>query len=476
MSEKNIKILRPSIERFLDVETFREQPLKDFVSDKDINEVCRYLKNPTSSGIWVLKGLWLETEGITAKILEEVKALEEQTKKSKKRTPEAIEKSVIETAKRMTFVLGSFGYMSYSNEADKKRYVSDVFRDDVLLIEAVEKKFSKECSREIAYFKENILCQALKPRISQREFTYVKDGLILNWLVEPQDKETVRPFKFLSLNPEPLEKIANFFTLIGKVSEYTIQPIYSPEDEVFEPYSDFLRLGSNRIFEEGKIQNLIHQSISTLESGNDAYAISTIGLVFEEQLTQIYETLFRIKCPQGLTLGELLDLINNEVRDRNPAKIKEPLPHAFDFSDIYKRINTAIEGNDLNTLTNKNVLIILRDMLTLVKENNANILSQLKSNSQKNESYSVFPTHITEGMDELIKFRNAISHRSRTPVGKFEATKSIFDLVSLSMWWRDEKKLVNWRKNPDEIIRQMVNRNNPKILTKPNHDLTLDSN
>jgi hypothetical protein len=262
----------------------------------------------------------------------------------------------------------------------------------------------------------------------------------------------------MALEPEPLRKLAEFFRNIGKISEYLIYPIYSPEEDVFELYFSFLELVRINLFEKGKIQDLINQSISIFNSENYPYCISTIGLIMEEQLTQIYETLFRSKCPQGLTLGELLDLIEKEVKNKfiinNPKKVMV-------IDDIYKRINDSLEQTSSDPLTKKDVLQIIRDILTLVKENHKEVLTKMKSSQQK-ESLSIFPNKIRDEMDELIMFRNAISHRSRTPIGSFEAIKSIYYISSLMMWWNDEKKSINWDEESDRIIEGIIRRNNPQ--------------
>jgi hypothetical protein len=45
-----------------------------------------------------------------------------------------------------------------------------------------------------------------------------------------------------------------------------------------------------------------------------------------------------------------------------------------------------------------------------MKENDANIIAQTKSDdSLENHRYSIFPAKIIDSMDELLKFRNAIS-------------------------------------------------------------------
>jgi hypothetical protein len=69
-------------------------------------------------------------------------------------------------------------------------------------------------------------------------------------------------------------------------------------------------------------------------------------------------------------------------------------------------------------------------------------------------------------MDELIMYRNAISHRSRIPIGGFETLKSIYHISSLIMWWNEEMKLANWKDSSDVIIKEMIKRNNPQVTSQ----------
>jgi hypothetical protein len=266
----------------------------------------------------------------------------------------------------------------------------------------------------------------------------------------------------MALESEPLEGLAEFFSNIGKISDYTVAPLYSPEEEVFEPYFSFLELVRDRLFQKAKIRTLIDQSISIFQSGNYPYCISMIGLILEEQLTQIYETLFRDRCPQGSTLGELLDLIEKKVKN---TVVRDNHKKAIDVNDIYKRINNSLERNTSGPATNEDLLKIIRDLLTYVKENNKQILSKITS-PQKKESISIFPNELRDGMDELIMYRNAISHRSRIPIGSFETLKSIYHISSLIMWWNKEMKLVNWKDSSDMIIKEMIKRNNPQVSSQ----------
>jgi hypothetical protein len=56
----------------------------------------------------------------------------------------------------------------------------------------------------------------------------------------------------MSLERAPLEKIAHFFKDIGKLDDYSILPLYSPEEDVIEPYSYYLKLAISKKLEKKK--------------------------------------------------------------------------------------------------------------------------------------------------------------------------------------------------------------------------------
>ena len=442
----------------------QRKEIQDYLTNNDVKKICKFLKNPTSCGLWVLKGTWLGNKGITHEVIKELTANEELKKKLKEKDWKNILKKGSRELRKITDILMLFVYMNYSNPDDREKYnYSDVGLSAQPLIENLDfKGFRKKHSKELSYFKNQILVEGFVPRVTENEFLYTRSGLVLYRSQEIVDEKVQKKtFWMMSLEAGPLEKLASFFDSLGKISDYTIYPIYSPEEAVLEPYVSFLNLGKEKFLEKGKIRSLIDQSISIFGGKNYPYCISTIGLVLEEQITQIYETLFRKKCQQELMLGELVDLIRREVRKK--FEVVEP-KKMVDFGNMYKRINELLKETPSENKTVKDILTINRDILTLIRENNKRFLPK-PSSSQKSESLSIFPKNLREGIDELIMYRNAISHRSRIPIGRFEAVKSIFHISSLIMWWEDEKKAINWKEKPDTIIVEMVKRNNPRVTS-----------
>lgn len=72
------------------------------------------------------------------------------------------------------------------------------------------------------------------------------------------------------------------------------------------------------------------------------------------------------------------------------------------------------------------------------------------------QANSLFPSLIKANLEDIIRFRNAVSHRSLDPIGSFEALKSIYCCFSLTMWWDEARKAINWEDTPEGIIKQFV--------------------
>lgn len=418
----------------------------EFLGKENIKKIYNYLKDPTSCGIWTLQSEWLKFNGIT----EEIKpAKKEEIKKEKSRP-------VQNRLTSISSVLRLLLYLSRLKSGEKK-FLKTIDESDILYLSSLDLDSIKtKYSDELDFFIDEIHSDNFDSTINTPGFLSTKSGVIL--CMSAEDEERTKSIKFISLEPQPIEKLAMLFKGIGKISDFTVTATFSPEEDVFEPYVYFLEVIYPTFYAKGKLHDLLDQSISIYKTGNYGYCVSTVGLVIEEQLTQIYETLYRTRCPSRSTLGELLELINKETTEKYSTGSKKKPDTAVQIDDIYKRINKSIEQQNQSK---ENELLIMRDIVTLIKEDNANTLIALKE-PQKNGAPSIFPSNIRENLNEAIRYRNAISHKSRTFIGSFEAVKSIFDVTSLLLWWISERQFIDWKEDKDKILKDMIKRNNPE--------------
>jgi DNA primase catalytic subunit len=153
--------------------------IQDYITSEELEKICKYLKNPTSCGLWILKGTWLGTKGITAEIKEELKLLYKSKKEKGKKNlkNEDIEETITESTKKISFVLKLFVKMiNLENNKDKLQFYEPDF--DNTLIELLNlKKLKDKYTKEIDYFKNQIFFEGFVPSLEGKEFNYIKSGL-----------------------------------------------------------------------------------------------------------------------------------------------------------------------------------------------------------------------------------------------------------------------------------------------------------
>ncbi|MDD5012709.1 MAG: hypothetical protein PHQ66_03655 [Candidatus Nanoarchaeia archaeon] len=431
------------------------------LKEEDINHVCSYLENPTKTGIWVLNFKWNGLEGISKFIKTE---LEEKSKDNKKIS--IGKKEWTEDIKRLTFIFRLFDYVYYSEKRgeDKLFYLDNIDTGDRLILEKINiEEIKKEYSEAFEYFMDNIHLENSDMKIVGGKITQIKSGFFIyseNFIDDEDEElkdENDKIVDLISLSPKPLEIIETFYKMINKISDSKIIPIYSPEEEVFSPYFSLFPLVYNSFVNNKNIRRLFEKSISEYESREYSNCINTIGQIAEDYLIQIYETLFRKICPKGLGLGQVYDLIHSDMT----KQFKENLPIEPKIEKLYKSIqNFSEEKTPINSEENKEVVILLRDIVNFIKENNSYIYKKIKSiNKKERITFSVFPSLLRENISELIKKRNSTSHRSRIPIGGYEALRTVYCCVTLILWWNKEKQTIKWKENSEEILKDVINRN-----------------
>ena len=240
------------------------------------------------------------------------------------------------------------------------------------------------------------------------------------------------------------------------MSDCSITPIFSPEEKVFTPYFSLLGETYSHFIDYENISRLFKKSIEEYRNGNYTYCVSTIGLIAEDYLTQIYETFFREICPKGLTLGQIYDSIHTNIQKKFIIKTV-PNP---EINPLYDNINKLIDkDSDGDVNISIEILKISRDVLNYIREDKTHTMSTIESLEKKGVTYSVFPKYLKENINELIRYRNATSHKSRIPIGNYEALRTVYCCITLLMWWINEKNSMNWKDTQDIILQNSIERN-----------------
>lgn len=441
------------------------------LNKEDIENISKYLENPTKSGIWTLNINWINSGGISESIIKNLKnefenknTIEIRSGKLKINVKKEDCDKLIQSAQGLNFVFYIFTYLIHLERQDESfnQYL-ELSTNFKIIFELIDlEEIKKEYSDAFEYFKENIYFENFKPAIDPNKIVKIKDGLFvlpdyssIEKLNDEKRREELRNIILLSLNPEPLEQLKILYEKINKIADASLLPVYSPEEEVFAPYFSFLEHAYKHFIYNDNITKLFKKSIEEYNEENYSHSISTIGLILEDYLIQIYETFFRDICPKGLTLGELYDLIENNIRKKYKSKPK-PNP---EIKPLYQSINKLIEKESTEPLSNTDVLKVMRDILTYINENNHVLYSKVESIQKKKETIIVFPKQVRENIYELIKNRNSISHKSRVPIGNYEALRTVYCCITLILWWINEKKCIDWKEVPDEILKKSIIRN-----------------
>ena len=277
----------------------------------------------------------------------------------------------------------------------------------------------------------------------------IKDGIIVQ---NQRDN-----FSFSSLSCYPLEKLKDFLEKIGKIKDVRLRPEYSPEEIVFIPYFSFLKIFYPYFIHDSKVYNYFKQAIREFKFENYNYCISTLGLIAENYLTQIYETFHREAIPKKLTLGQTYDLINNKVNSHFQTKVV-PAPNFNLLNEKLKRFlseNSKTDGIKYNQET----INFIKELINFIQEDKKHTIFLIDNISKKESRISLFPKYLQENINELIRHRNAIAHNSRIPIGDYEAQRMVYCCITLIMWWNKEKdKEINWKNDQKTIIEETIKR------------------
>jgi len=139
----------------------------------------------------------------------------------------------------------------------------------------------------------------------------------------------------------------------------------------------------------------------------------------------------------------------------------------FTSQDTSPEINIETLFAEINTILYKDMssydpqvqhktLDIIRKILHSIKEQNRHTEDQIKKAFHPDSRLSIFPKPIRANFNELLRYRNATSHKSRIPIGPYEAIRTIYCAVNLIIWWNEERTKIDWSKSKEEIITHFI--------------------
>jgi hypothetical protein len=178
------------------------------------------------------------------------------------------------------------------------------------------------------------------------------------------------------------------------------------------------------------------------------------SVIAEDYLTQVYETYLREPCPKGHTLGQIYDLLHYEIRDLT-APSREELKT---LDPLYEEIQQIQQ----NKLTDPNQVIydrlskLMRELITTIRADRRYFNQRIDDLHNRNQRGSIFRSQLRENLTELIRYRNAASHKTRIPLGNYEAVRSLYCLTSFLIWWRRTRDSTNWSNDRVLILKDAL--------------------
>jgi len=424
---------------------FSPRELPRDLTESEIQNLLVYLDNPVKSGIWTFTGKFDRTKGIFNFLARNSGVTEEKDSSMLNYDEINFKESVTDSMGKISFIFYLFGRLC-GLDLHTSNYGTAYDRID---LDAVRERYKDA----LDFFRETFFYEQLSPSFIRGELTVLKDGYVVLFYEPISEK-----FELVSLEKKPVSDLKEFFDILDICTTSRIKPVYSPEERVFKPYFVFLESSYKYLIDYEAVERPLEQSINEYRTEKYAYCISTIGLIAESYMTQIYETYFRDFCPNKLTLGQLYDEIDEEIRKRFTTKAREK-PN---IDLIFSRINSLVQEEPESQPTNEKIGSILREILHFVKEDRKFILENVEKKEKKNDSLTLFPRKIRDNIFEIIKNRNAVSHNSRVPIGYYEALKTAYCCITLITWWQNEQKVIDWNTSPEIILESAIKRNSAR--------------
>lgn len=437
------------------------------LSQSDGESLREYLRSPTRTGLWSLAADWSSPTGIADTLLQQLesrftgrKTLEIQSAGRAIRVPLSTEqkrnfREIVTT--KLSFIHYLFLALRSRQKRERPIPAEDIDRNYEPILSLLDMPaLRKQYKEALAIFSQNIYHKGFHPRILRQAPFFIKSG----YIVIPESSEETRTL--VSLSAEPLAAYERFFGALGKASVGSLQRAFSPEEVVFAPYFLFLKLGEKHVIPDAQRTPLLSRAFEEYSTENFRNCIGTIGLLAEDYLERVFETLFREPCPKNLTLGQTYDTIHGRIRkqfERAPRQ-NDPL------EPLFQEIRSALEANSEDNVagTRDSFFKLIRRIVTVIQSDRVCLTQQLDSLKKTSTEISCFSKELREQLTDLIRFRNAVSHKTRIPIGAYEALRSMYCFVNFVMWWHAETESIDWQESQASILRNVIERNSGVFL------------
>ena len=285
--------------------------------ESEISQITVYLTDPIANGFWHFKAKWNSSNIISEYLQNEIEKYIKDNKEITvpfrnselkvdfEKNPEIIE-SLKNKLNNFSFILKLFAYLRLSEQEQESHLLEyNLETNDAILFKITSINSLKERFYDLfKLFNDKMFYKNMDTDFSNGIFKFSLGNIIVE-----HENDFI---SIISLDYDSIVIIKSFLEEIHQITNAKVFRSFSPEDLVFKPYIILLKEIYAKIIEGKTLQNFIEQAISEFDNGRYSSCISSIGIMSEDVLVEIYESLFREEANKSLTLGQLFDKIRKK--------------------------------------------------------------------------------------------------------------------------------------------------------------------
>lgn len=425
---------------------------------EEFKDIFTYLKNPVGTGVWHLQGRYSRNgDNDIIEYLETayLRVVEKNLSPSRESIDDIKRQRRVEFPRSLEFLLRFF--LDYvidgtRTEDDEKNSTPPVVRSRsiTLMLRGINRtEFENIFGDALKIFVDKIYDEAHILTTHDSSIIKLRTGHVCKY---DQNENLLSIF---SLDRDSANSIKLFLESLSVIENARLVKSFSPAEVVFTPYIPYLKEAYPGIVDYLEFNRSFDIAISEFEQESYPHCINTIAILTEHILTQIYETIFREETDEKLTIGELYYKIQKQVDevvapDRQEANV--------DYNSLFKEIENIISniGTSTDEETHRKTLDTLRRFIHQQKDKNSYLKGLIKQSVNPERNMSIFPRERSAKINELLRYRNAIAHKSKIPISKYEATRSVYCCFTLYCWWKETLETVDWTNSKEEVIKFLV--------------------
>lgn len=410
-----------------------------------VQPILAYLHSPYQTGYWGLRASWISASPYATYILETLgtlRDLEADPEASAalpgsmaRRLDEDKREELLRVTNRLSSINATFRAIAKLNAGAEFPRLADV-DEWIKKLDLTDLKAKFPDAWNI--FESKIFFDGLASGVGAKLFR-IKTGLV-SFLEVPRRNSTIH---VVGTRREDIAALADFYGHLGVIQSPTISRVFAPDEELFRPYFTLVSGVISSVIVDEQMAKVFSQALAYYEQEDFQHCISTLGLIAEDYLQRAYTTLLREQAPSGLTLGQTVDRLHKRIDDLYAS----PKAALRSLDDIYEQIKLLDPAAGTDSLKP-----ILREVLGLVNDDRAFLVKRMDDHFKPIQRRTPFPVGVAENLNELLKWRNASSHKSRVPLGGHEADRTLYCLISLVTWWQAQVASINWTQTKREIL------------------------